>query len=94
MGFSGREEWREMEFLSYSVSDQLDFSTEELENIHQYHQLELQQKGILYYQNCHCTQHQLIFLSISQDSWIIRDENSAAFLVTQGKDEALSQIAV
>lgn len=34
MGSSGREEWQEMEFLSCSVSDQLDFSTEELGDTH------------------------------------------------------------
>lgn len=71
-----------MEFLSCSVSDQLDFSTEELGDTHK-------PELLLHPALAHNS-----VVSIPQKRPIIRGENSAAFLVTQGKDEAFSQVVV
>lgn len=96
MGLSGREERQEMEFLSYPVSDQLDFSTEELGDTHEpvpsaWTPAEVDPvlpKLLLHPALIH-------ILSIPQKRPIIRmNENSAAFLVAQGKDEAFSQVVV
>lgn len=84
-----------MEFLSYSVSDRLDFSIEELGDTHQpvpSARTPAEVDPVLPKLLLHPSLTHIF--SIPQKRPIIRNENSAAFLVTQGKDEAFSWVVV